>query len=185
MEFSAWDHRIDAFYREEFAAHDPERTVAAMSKLLATMTADDAGALVPFEMAGVHDSLGLEDDAVPLYREALSAGLDASHAARARIQLASTLRNLNDRRNLNDAGNLGGMDEVLELLSVPAEGDLEPARKAFLALALHSAGRPDEALREAIEGIVPNLTRYERSLAGYAAALTEALPGALTKTLPE
>jgi len=162
MEFSAWDHRIDTFYREEFAAHDPERTVAAMSHLLGTLQADDAGALVPFEMAGVHDSLGLEDDAVPLYREALSAGLDASHAARARIQLASTLRNL------------GQMDEAIELLSVPAEGDLEPARKAFLALALHSAGRPDEALREAIEGIVPSLTRYQRSLAAYAAALTGA-----------
>ncbi len=164
MEFSAWDHRIDTFYREEFDEHDPERTVAAMSHLLGTMKADDPGALVPFELAGVHDSLGLEDDAVPLYREALSAGLDASHAARARIQLASTLRNL------------GQMDEALELLSVPAEGDLEPARKAFLALALHSAGRSDEALREAIEGIVPNLTRYKRSLAGYAAALTDDLP---------
>jgi len=170
MDLAGWDSRIDAFYREAFDEHDPAGTVAAMSNLLATMEADDAGALVPFEMAGVHDSLGLEDDAVPLYREALSAGLDASHAARARIQLASTLR------NLNDAGHLSRMDEALELLSVPAEGDLEPARKAFLALALHSAGRPDEALREAIEGIVPSLTRYQRSLAGYAAALTETGP---------
>ncbi len=74
-------------------------------------------------MAGVHDSLGLEVDAVPLYREALSAGLDASHAAQARIQLASTLRNL---------------------------------------------GR----LHETVEGIVPSLTRYRRSLAAYAASLT-------------
>ncbi len=164
MEFSAWDHRIDTFYRESFAAHDPERTVATMSHLLGTMKADDGGALVPFELAGVHDSLGLDEDAVPLYREALAAGLDASHAARARIQLASTLRNL------------GHMAEALELLSVPAEGDLEPARKAFLALALHSAGRPDEALREAIEGIVPSLTRYQRSLTGYAAALSDAAP---------
>jgi len=113
MDLATWDSSIDAFYREAFDEHDPARTVAAMRELLATMEADDAGALVPFEMAGVHDSLGLEDDAVPLYRE------------------------------------------------------------AFLALALHSAGRPDEALREAIEGIVPNLTRYQRSLAGYAAALTD------------
>jgi tetratricopeptide (TPR) repeat protein len=160
MDLATWDTRIEAFYREVFDEHDPARTVAAMGELLATMEADDAGALVPFEMAGVHDSLGLEDDAVPLYREALSAGLDASHAAQARIQLASTLRNL------------GRLDEALELLAVPAEGDLEPARKAFLALALHTAGRPDEALREAIEGIVPSLTRYRRSLAAYAASLT-------------
>ena len=155
---------MDTFYREGFAEQDPAGTVAAMRGLLSTMGADDAGALVPFEMAGVHDSLGLDDDAVPLYREALAAGLDGSHAARARIQLASTLRIL------------GRLDEALELLSVPAEGDLEPARKAFLALALHSAGRPDEALREAIEGVIPTLPRYQRSLAGYAAALTDAPP---------
>lgn len=164
MDFSAWDSRIDAFYRDAFVEAEPARTIAAMSDLLATMKADDAGALVPFEMAGVHDSLGLDDDAVPLYREALAAGLDASHAAQARIQLASTLRKL------------GRLDEALELLSAPAEGDLEPARKAFLALALHSAGRSDEALREAIEGIIPTLPRYQRSLADYAAALTEAHP---------
>jgi tetratricopeptide (TPR) repeat protein len=132
-----------------------------MRRFLESMTDADAGALVAFELAGVHDSLGLEDEAVPLYREAISGGLDAGHAAQARIQLASTLRNL------------GRLDEALELLSVPAEGDMEPARKAFLALALHSAGRADEALREAIEGIIPTLPRYQRSLAGYAAALTE------------
>ncbi len=67
-----------------------------------------------------------------------------------------------------------GSSLIIMLLSVPAEGDLEPARKAFLALALHSAGRSDEALREAIEGIIPTLPRYQRSLAGYAEALTGA-----------
>ncbi len=161
MDLEAWDSRVDVFYRHSFDEFAPEATVAAMCELLDTMEADDAEALVAFEMAGVHDSLGLEDDAVPLYREALAAGLDASHAARARIQLASTLRNL------------GRLDEALELLAVPAEGAMDSARKAFLALALHSAGRADEALREAIEGIVPSLPRYQRSLAGYAAALTD------------
>jgi tetratricopeptide (TPR) repeat protein len=161
MDLEAWDSRVDVFYRHSFDESAPEATVAAMRELLDTMDADNAEAMVAFELAGVHDSLGLEDDAVPLYREALSAGLDPNHAAQARIQLASTLRNV------------GRLDEALELLAVPAEGDLEPARKAFLALALHSAGRADEALREAIEGIVPNLPRYQRSLTGYAAALTE------------
>ncbi len=161
MDVVAWDRRIAAFYRDSFDEFDPKRSIAALRELLDTMDADDAGALVAFEMAGVHDSLGLADDAVPLYREALAAGLDAEHQARAHIQLASTLRNL------------GRLDEALELLAVPAQGELEPARKAFFALALHSAGRPDEALREAIEGIVPGLPRYQRSLTGYAAALTD------------
>ncbi|MCB2411729.1 tetratricopeptide repeat protein [Demequina sp. TTPB684] len=161
MDINAWDRAIDAFYARDFTEADPAGTVAAMRELLDTMAADDAGALVAFELAGVHDSLGLEVEAVPLYREALASGLDADHASQARIQLASTLRNL------------GQFDEAVELLSVPAEGDLEPARKAFLALTLHSAGRADEALREAIEGIVPCLPRYQRSLASYAAALTD------------
>ena len=43
----------------------------------------------------------------------------------------------------------------------------------FLALALHSAGRPDEALRVAIEAVEPTLPRYHRSVKAYAAALTE------------
>lgn len=161
MDLVAWDSRIDVFYAHTFDESDPQATVAAMRELLDTMDADDAGALVAFELAGVHDSLGNEDEAAPLYREAIAAGLDADHEARARIQLASTLRNL------------GRLDEGLELLAVPAEGDMEPARKAFLALALHSAGRADEALREAVEGIIPNLPRYQRSLTGYAAALTD------------
>jgi tetratricopeptide (TPR) repeat protein len=166
MDINAWDRAIDAFYVTDFMEDDAVGTVAAMRRLLASLsadveTADDHAALVSFELAGVHDSLGLEVEAVPLYREALAAGLDADHAAQARIQLASTLRNL------------GGLDEALELLSVPAEGDLEPARKAFLALTLHSAGRADEALREAIEGVVPGLPRYQRSLVAYAAALTD------------
>lgn len=117
MEIAAWDRMIEAFYRDTFSPGEPEHTVAAMGELLATFDADDAGALVPFEMAGVHDSLGREDAAVPLYREALGAGLNASHEVRARIQLASTPRNL------------GRLLEALELLSVRAQDDLESARK--------------------------------------------------------
>ena len=160
MDLSRWDARIDQFYADAFDASDPAGTVAGMRKLLADAE-PDAEALVAFELAGVHDSLGLEDEAVPLYRAAIGAGLDDDHAAQARIQFASTLRNL------------GRLDEALALLVVPTVGALEPARRAFLALALHSAGRADEALREAIEGIIPSLPRYQRSLTGYAAQLNE------------
>lgn len=108
MDLVAWDSRIDAFYTDTFDESDPQRSVAAMRELLDVMQTDHAGAFMAFELAGVRDSLGLEDEAVPLYREALAAGLDADHEARARIQLASTLRNL------------GRLDEARELLAVPA-----------------------------------------------------------------
>ncbi len=154
-----WDARVDAWYETSFDESKPAESVAGMHDLLAQDP--DAGALVPFELAGVYDTLGLENDAVPLYRLALAEGLDDDHAARARIQLASTLRNL------------GETDEALALLSVPSGTNYDAARRAFLALALHGAGRHDEALRQALEALIPTLPRYRRSLSGYAAALTD------------
>ncbi len=78
------------------------------------------------------------------------------------IQHASTLRNL------------GRIDEAISMLrdapTHPATGD---ARAVFLALALHSAGRVDEALRVAIDALEPTLPAFRQSVRGYAAALTE------------
>lgn len=159
MDLNAWDARIDAWYATAFDESRPTESVAAMRALLAEHP--DAGALAPFELAGVHDSLGLEEEAVPLYRQALAEGLDQAHTARAHIQLASTLRNL------------GRLDEAIALLREPGGADADGSRRAFLALALHSAGRHDEALREALEALIPTLPRYHRSLSGYAAELTD------------
>ena len=159
MDISEWDARIDAWYANSFDESLPRESVSAMREFVEAHP--DAGALSTFELAGVHDSLGLETEAVPLYKQALAEGLDEMHAARARIQLASTLRNL------------GRTDEALELLRVPSGEGYDAARLAFLALALHSAGRHDEALQQALQAIIPTLPRYHRSLSGYAAALTD------------
>ncbi len=159
MDLDEWDARVDAWYRDRFDESRPDDSVAGMRELLAQNPA--AGALAAFELAGVYDSLGLEDDAVPLYEQALAEGLDDAHATRARIQLASTLRNL------------GRADEAIALLDVPSASGYDAARRAFLALALHSAGHRDKALREALEALIPTLPRYHRSLSGYAAELTE------------
>ncbi|NYI40172.1 tetratricopeptide repeat protein [Demequina lutea] len=159
MDMSDWDARVAAWYEAGFDESRPEESVAGMRDLLAGHP--EAGPLATFELAGVYDSLGLETDAVPLYKQALAEGLDDTHATRARIQLASTLRNL------------GETDEALALLSVPSDSGYDAARRAFLALALHSAGRHDEALRQVLEALIPTLPRYHRSLTGYAAELTE------------
>ncbi|WP_373462250.1 tetratricopeptide repeat protein [Arthrobacter agilis] len=39
-----------------------------------------------FELGGVHDALGLENEAIPLYREAIVAGLDGTSAHRASMK---------------------------------------------------------------------------------------------------
>ncbi|MFG6403708.1 tetratricopeptide repeat protein [Microbacterium sp. P04] len=70
--------------------------------------------------------------------------------------------------------NLGRIEEAIAMLqNAPEHPATGPAPRVFLALALHSAGRSDEALRVAIEAIEPTLPRYHRSVRAYAEALTE------------
>lgn len=160
MTLESWDARIDAFYAEHVREDDPAGSEARMAAFLKDQP-DVTAALAAFELAGVNDSTGAEVAAEHLYRQARALGLDEHRDARARIQLASTLRNLGRSR------------EAVALLSEPAPTELEAARLAFLALALHSEGRTDEALRCALEAAVPALPQYQRSVRAYAAALTE------------
>lgn len=78
------------------------------------------------------------------------------------VQHASTLRNL------------GRIDEAITMLEdAPEHPATGAAPRVFLALALHSAGLHDEALRVAIEAVEPTLPRYRRSVRAYASDLTE------------
>ncbi|WP_291050684.1 tetratricopeptide repeat protein [Herbiconiux sp.] len=125
-------------------------------------------ALGAFELGGAFDSAGREAEADVHYSAAWAAGLaeaDPARAAQLTIQHASTLRNL------------GRVDEAIAMLqNAPAHPAVGDAPAVFLALALHSAGRADEALRVAIEAIEPSLPRYHRSVRAYAAALTDPAP---------
>lgn len=122
-------------------------------------------ALGAFELGCAFDSGGREVEADLQYAAATAAGLgsvDPARAARLVIQHASTLRNL------------GRIDEAIAMLgAAKPHPEVGAAHAVFLALALHSAGRVDEALRVAIEAIEPTLPRYRRSVRAYAAALTE------------
>ena len=155
-----WQARVDAFWAA-FDDSDPERMLAQMRTLVDERPSGDAVALA--EWGGVHDSLGLEADAVGPYRAALAAGLDPDRAHQVTLQLASTLRNL------------GEHDEAIELLSGLDAPELGDAPSAFLALALHSAGRKDEALSVALTALAPHLPRYGRAAAAYAGGLSSAL----------
>jgi hypothetical protein len=122
--------------------------------------ADDPIAL--FEHGSAFDSTGHPGEAVDHYRAALRAGLSGQRRRRATIQLASSLRNL------------GQADESVALLTAELESgsdDLDDAVRAFLALALTSAGHERAAVAQALTALAPHLTRYNRSLAAYAAEL--------------
>ncbi|OUE07506.1 hypothetical protein C5E16_09250 [Clavibacter michiganensis] len=162
MDHDDWDARVAAFW----AAADDERadeTVAAMRELVAERPAGDPRAL--FELACAHDLVGREAEAVPLYRAAIAGGLDAGHRPLAVIQLASSLRNV------------GEAAEAVDLLEALPDDEHAPGRDAFLALALHDAGRPTEALAVALRRLAPTLPAYGRAVAAYADELAERASG--------
>ncbi|SDS38850.1 tetratricopeptide repeat protein [Agrococcus carbonis] len=154
-----WDARVDAVYDDESLGDD-----ARVARIDALAESAPHPAIGLFERAGALDSAGREAEAEPLYRAAVAAGLadaDPVREAYRRIQHASTLRNL------------GRVDEAIAMLeSAGASPEVGAAREAFLALALHSAGRHDEALRVALEALAPTLPLYRRAVLAYAAELT-------------
>lgn len=154
-----WEARVAAAWDDDTLTDD-ER-VARMREL--AREAPDP-ALGHFELGGALDSAGREAEADVEYAAATAAGLgdiDPSRAAQLAIQHASTLRNL------------GRTDEAIAMLrAAPADPSVGAAAQVFLALALHSAGRHDEALRVAIEAVEPTLPRYQRSVRAYAEDLT-------------
>ena len=117
------------------------------------------GAHELFEEAGRHDTEGRPAEAIPLYEQALAAGLGEDERPRALLQLGSSLRSV------------GRIDEAVALLhDARREYPGFRALRAFLALALHSAGRDRDALAELLDAIADE-GDYERSLRAYAADL--------------
>ena len=112
-----------------------------------------------YELGGEHDSAGREAEAIPLYEQALAAGLSGEQRARCLLQLGSSLRNV------------GRFDDAVALLQ-DARREFPAFRplRGFLALALHSAGRDRDALRELLEALADE-GEYERALRAYAAEL--------------
>ena len=138
----------------------------------ALYAAHPGDARIAYEYAGTHDSAGDEAAAVPLYEEALAAGLREPHRHRAQVQLASSLRNL------------GRLDEAVAVIDdVAARHPDSLGVAAFRALVHHDAGGSTRALSELLAAVAststdPDVVRYRRALTAYAASFgTE--PGAV------
>ncbi|MFF0591929.1 tetratricopeptide repeat protein [Streptomyces antibioticus] len=158
-----WEDRVTAAWAT-FEAYPRERAAdfrAVVDALVAELPPDSP--LGPFERACAWDSTGHSDRAVPLYREALDRGLTGYRGRRARIQLASSLRNT------------GRAEEGVALLTPELDGpsdELDDAVRAVLALCLSSLGRDREGLALVLGALAPHLPRYQRSMAHYARTLT-------------
>lgn len=152
-----WESRVQDFWALADDT-DPAEAFRKM-KMLVDEHADGHGAAL-YEWASVHDFLGKETEAIPLYRRAPDAGLDNGRRTQALIQLGSSLRNV------------GEFEAAVEVLEDVEESDVAgDAQRAFLALALYDAGRPDQALRVALEALSKTLPLYRRAISRYAAEL--------------
>lgn len=156
-----WQQRVNAVWGDESLSDDAR--ITAIAELTAQLP--DIDPRGPFELGGAYDSAGFESQAAVHYERAVQLGLSGKSREQLDIQYASTLRNL------------GRLDEAIALLSETlADAELADERRAFLALALHSAGRADEAVSTALEALIPHLSKYQHSLTNYAAALRDNLP---------
>jgi len=159
MDDADWGRRL-ALLWDSLDDRAEDDFLAEMAKLVAERPADDPIGL--FEQGAAFDSTGHPDLAVEKYREALERGVPGLRRRRAVIQLASSLRNLDQA------------DESVALLTAELDrgpDELDDAVRAFLALALTSVGREREGVAMALTALAPHLTRYNRSLANYARAL--------------
>jgi hypothetical protein len=161
MNKADWEQRVaDAW------ASINDRTEADFQALIEKLAAElpPGDGTADFERACSFDSAGHSDLAVPLYRQALHAGLTGERRRRAVIQLSSSLRNL------------GQQQEAITLLTaeMTAGSDhLDDAIRAFLALSLTDVGREREAVSLAVGALAAHLPRYQRSMANYARLLVE------------
>ncbi len=124
------------------------------------------------------DRIGLERDAIVHYERAWELGVPAAERPGFVLGLGSTLRNVGRAD-----------DAVTRLAEATAEYPDHAALRAFLALALHSAGHPTLALATMLETALAvagpgadGFGQYARALAEYqaelvAAALGERRPG--------
>lgn len=165
MNGTDWEQRIAGAWASIDQRSEAE-FLALIEKLAAELPPDSG--VGAFERACSFDSTGHPDLAVPLYRQALEAGLTGERRRRAVIQMASSLRNL------------GRPQESVALLTTEMDAGsdhLDDAVRAVLALALTDVGREREAVALAIAALAPHLPRYQRSMANYARLLVDPEPG--------
>lgn len=157
MTAQPWKELIDDFWQ---AATGKENAVlrAELEKIL---TSEMPAGHVAFERASLHDYLGEEIQAIPLYRQALGdTSLSSPQRSEAIIQLASSLRNV------------GEPEQALAVLSgIGLDDPLHSDAQAFQALALFDSGQASEALATALTALAPALRLYSRPVRSYAQAL--------------
>lgn len=158
------EHELEHEIAGLWAAVDDRSRVAAAETLRARRPGDPR---LAYELASALDAAGDEAAAIPVYREALAAGLREPHRHRARIQLASSLRVT------------GQADTAYSLLTeLAAERPGNVAVEAFRALAALDSGRAEAAVADLVAVLLhhagdEDTSAYRGALTRYAAELRE------------
>lgn len=167
MNSPASQSRIETEIARGEALSSAGRDDEAIAHFAALADRHPADARVAFARAGAFDSGGREVEAATAYQRAIALGLPEDLRPRMYVQYGSTLRNVGDPE---------GAVALLEEGTAAFPNDL--AMACFLALARHSTGDEAEALAGLIEALLQAdangaelFSRYQRSLAAYAADL--------------
>ena len=137
------------------------RTEEALARLRQVTVDQPDSAVAWFELGGMLDWLGREEDALAPYERSHALGLPAELLPRWALQYGSTLRNV------------GRVDDAIRILrhAIGLHPDY-PALDLMLALSLLDAGDPTAASIEALRaGLKPDadrsIERYRRALTAY------------------
>jgi len=141
------------------AVREDARLEEARELLLGLRAEFPEDAHIAAQTAWVHDSLGLEEEAVPHYRAAIDGGLDDEDLRGAFLGLGSTLRAL------------GRDDEAAEIFRLGIERfpDYRPLR-VFNAMLRYNIGEPREAVADLLRLLLESTS--DSDIAGYRRALT-------------
>jgi tetratricopeptide (TPR) repeat protein len=155
-----WRKQVEEWMKERRLEEAKERLLE-----LAKERPEDAHVLI--YAAWVHDSLGLEKEAVPYYEKALELGLEGDDLRDALLGLGSTYRCL-------------GMYEqaVRTLRTGVSQFPDYRAMKVFLGMALYNVGQHRESTELLLSQLIettndPTINRYRKALSFYATRLDE------------
>lgn len=148
----------------------------AREVLTALARSQPADAVVQYEAACVHDFLGLEAEAVPLYLAALNGELPAPLRRGAYAGLGSTYRTLGLFQRAHDT-------LVQGLAEFPQASEL----RVFLAMACYNLGEHKSAVESLLQILAsttsdPDLKAYSRAIELYAQDINRTWPSGAATT---
>ncbi|QEV16512.1 tetratricopeptide repeat protein [Streptomyces alboniger] len=151
----------DQVLGEAVRLREAGRREEARERLVALSARFPQDTEVAYQTAWVHDTLGLEAEAVPYYERALAGpGLSADDRRGALLGLGSTYRIL------------GRYEEAVATLGdAAAEFPDDGALRTFLAMALYNTGRTHDAMEMLLTLLAA--TSKDPGIAGYRPAIEE------------